>query len=361
MAIDPALDAMLRKASAATGADYKALLATTLVESGGRFGAVGDGGTSYGPFQFHKGGALGNHDSKWANSYDAVLNRAQEFKRLGVHGGKGAAAVQRPADQAGYAKKVDAALSGVSGVDLNAPVTGVDSKGSVTTPKTTSGATGITDPDASHIAQRRSQLPLIQSLMQRAGVNNPGLTMLADFQAKGMSTAGLTGAAPANAPGTDIPLTPGGDPSNPVTPAVPGSTNPTDLAKQVAGPQAAKVVGLAQQYLGTPYKWGGADPKNGFDCSGFAQYLYKKNGVNIPRTTYEQVKSGVGVDRKSLQAGDLVFFNTSGANSHEGIYLGDGKFIHAPHTGDVVKISNLNDPYYTKHFSTARRVTGNGK
>lgn len=363
---DPNLVAMVVKAAKATGADPKALLATAIQESGARFGAVGDGGTSYGPFQFHKGGALGTHDSTWANSYEAVLNRAQEFKRLGVHHGKGAAAVQRPADQTLYAQGVDSHSSQAASILAKYGISGspdvttnptVPAKGTVAAPNASLAPSNGSTPVQAQQAQRASQLALIGGLFNRPGVKSPGLDVLAAFQAEGKSTSQLTGAGPNEAPGVSIPLKPTGDPTNPATPST-GGSDPTSLAKQVAGPKAAKVVGLAQQYLGTPYKWGGADPKNGFDCSGFVQYLYGKNGVSIPRTTFEQVKSGVAVDRGSLSPGDLVFFNTEGKNSHEGMYIGGGKFIHSPHTGDVVKISNLNDAYYAKHFSTARRVTG---
>lgn len=105
---DPTVVGWITRAAKTTGADPAALLATSIQESGARRGAVGDAGTSYGPFQFHRGGALGTHTPAWANSYPAVLNRAQEFSRLGVHGGAGAAAVQRPADRSLYATGVEA-------------------------------------------------------------------------------------------------------------------------------------------------------------------------------------------------------------------------------------------------------------
>lgn len=108
---DPRVIDYVKRASQATGADPVALLADSLVESGAQLGAKGDQGTSFGPWQFHIGGALGSHTPAWASTYAAALNRAQEFSRLKVHGGKGAAAVQRPADPMGYAAKVDAALA----------------------------------------------------------------------------------------------------------------------------------------------------------------------------------------------------------------------------------------------------------
>lgn len=108
---DPKVVGWIVQAAGATGADPAALLATSLQESGARRGAVGDGGTSFGPFQMHRGGALGTHSPAWANTYAPVLNRAQEFARLQVHGGTGAAAVQRPADRSLYAEGVDKYLA----------------------------------------------------------------------------------------------------------------------------------------------------------------------------------------------------------------------------------------------------------
>lgn len=108
---DPTVINWIKRAAAQTKADPVAMLATSLTEDGARLGVKGDQGTSFGPFQFHTGGALGSHPPAWASTYAAILNRAQEFARLGVHGGKGAAAIQRPADPAGYAQKVQARLA----------------------------------------------------------------------------------------------------------------------------------------------------------------------------------------------------------------------------------------------------------
>ncbi len=91
------------------------------------------------------------------------------------------------------------------------------------------------------------------------------------------------------------------------------------------------------QYLGTPYVWGGASP-GGFDCSGLVVYAYAQVGVSLPHSSYALYNAGVPVSYDQLQPGDLVFFNGLG---HVGIYIGGGSFIHAPHTGDVVKISSL--------------------
>ena len=112
------------------------------------------------------------------------------------------------------------------------------------------------------------------------------------------------------------------------------------------------VVGIAMQYLGVPYRWGGADP-SGFDCSGFIMYVYSQMGVSLPHHAASQYGIGVPVSREELQAGDLVFFNGLG---HAGIYVGGGTFIHAPHTGDVVKISSLSDSWYAATWVGARRI-----
>ena len=111
------------------------------------------------------------------------------------------------------------------------------------------------------------------------------------------------------------------------------------------------VVGIAMHYLGVPYVWGGASPR-GFDCSGLVMYVFAQIGVSLPHSSYAQAAMGTPVSISQLQPGDLVFF--TGA-SHVGIYIGGGQFIHAPHTGDVVKISSLSG-YYTSAFYTARRI-----
>ena len=118
-----------------------------------------------------------------------------------------------------------------------------------------------------------------------------------------------------------------------------------------------KLVSGAQQFLGVPYVYGGASP-SGFDCSGLVYYLLKKEGYSPYRTAADQYKMGTYVAKEDLQPGDLVFFqNTAGYGiSHVGIYVGGGRFIHAPHTGAVVSYADLNSTYYTNHYYGARRV-----
>jgi cell wall-associated NlpC family hydrolase len=111
------------------------------------------------------------------------------------------------------------------------------------------------------------------------------------------------------------------------------------------------VVGIAMQYLGIPYQWGGASPSTGFDCSGFTMYVYAQVGVSLPHNAAMQYSMGSPVGREFLQPGDLVFFNGLG---HVGIYIGGNQFIHSPHTGDVVKISAMTG-WYSDTYVGARR------
>ena len=125
----------------------------------------------------------------------------------------------------------------------------------------------------------------------------------------------------------------------------------TDSPTGAPSSQYGGVVGIAMQYLGTPYVWGGSSP-SGFDCSGFTMYVFSRVGVSIPRTVSTQYGAGVAVSRSELQPGDLVFFNGLG---HVGIYIGGNQFIHSPHTGDVVKISAMTG-YYDSGYVGARRI-----
>jgi cell wall-associated NlpC family hydrolase len=116
-------------------------------------------------------------------------------------------------------------------------------------------------------------------------------------------------------------------------------------------PTHSSVVSIAMHYLGTPYVWGGASP-SGFDCSGLVMYVFAQVGVSLPHSSYAQYGMGSPVSRDQLQPGDLVFFDGLG---HVGIYVGGGSFIHAPHTGDVVRISSLSG-WYASTYVGARRI-----
>jgi len=112
------------------------------------------------------------------------------------------------------------------------------------------------------------------------------------------------------------------------------------------------VVGIAKKHLGTPYRWGGATPA-GFDCSGFVQYVYAQVGVALPHNAAQQYKQGRPVARDRLAPGDLVFFD---GLRHNGIYVGDGRFIHARRAGKRVSISALGEDWYAERWVGARRL-----
>ena len=110
------------------------------------------------------------------------------------------------------------------------------------------------------------------------------------------------------------------------------------------------------QYLGVPYVFGGESPR-GFDCSGLVAYVYAQVGVSLPHYTVAQwgYADSVSVPRNQLEPGDLVFFYGLG---HVGIYVGGGNFIHAPHTGSVVRIDSLSEAGYSSEYDGAKRILG---
>jgi cell wall-associated NlpC family hydrolase len=113
----------------------------------------------------------------------------------------------------------------------------------------------------------------------------------------------------------------------------------------------SRVVTIALRYLGTPYRWAGASP-SGFDCSGFVMYVYGKVGVTLPHSSVQLWRLGRYVRRDLLRPGDVVFF---AGLSHVGIYVGRGRFVHSPHTGDHVRIASLREGRYRRTYVGARR------
>lgn len=119
---------------------------------------------------------------------------------------------------------------------------------------------------------------------------------------------------------------------------------------------ARKALDFAREMVGKPYKYAGNTPA-GFDCSGLVNYSYGKAGVRMPRDTRSQRQSTVAVSVRNLRQGDLLFFDQEGAKaSHVGLYLGDGRFVHAPSTGGKVRVDSLKANFWKKHFVDARRV-----
>ncbi len=121
--------------------------------------------------------------------------------------------------------------------------------------------------------------------------------------------------------------------------------------------KAQRVVSTAYRQIGTAYRPGGASPQKGFDCSGLIYWAYRSNGLRVPRTTTEQAKTGRGVGRDRMRAGDIVVFrsSTSARGLHTGIYTGGDAFIHSPRPGKKVRMENMNN-YWKSNLVAVRRV-----
>lgn len=137
--------------------------------------------------------------------------------------------------------------------------------------------------------------------------------------------------------------------------------NGAGMPAKTAVPASGRVQVLLQKalaLLGTPYRWGGTSPDGGFDCSGMVGYVFRSAlGIELPRVARAMAKDGEKVERSSLAAGDLVFFSRRGKRvDHVGIYVGGGRFVHAPRTGKDVEVSSLTEGYWSRKFMQARRV-----
>jgi peptidoglycan DL-endopeptidase CwlO len=208
------------------------------------------------------------------------------------------------------------------------------------------------------VAERAAKKDEIESqLTQRQELYNSIKDQIADLEAQERARqeqlaaeaqrrleASVNGAAD----GADPTQAPSGDASSDAAVAPPSDSSIATPPPSTSG----GVVGVALQYLGTPYQWAGASP-GGFDCSGFVQYAYAQIGVSLPHNAAAQYGYGSPVSRDQLAPGDLVFFNGLG---HVGIYIGGNQFVHSPHTGDVVKISSLGDSWYASTYVGARRI-----
>jgi cell wall-associated NlpC family hydrolase len=117
-----------------------------------------------------------------------------------------------------------------------------------------------------------------------------------------------------------------------------------------------ELIKTAESFVGVPYLWGGSSPNTGFDCSGLSMTIYQLNGLDLPRSSKEQYETGSPVERNDLLKGDLVFFTTPGKDkvAHVGIYVGDGRFIHAPGRGKNIRVDYLSRSYYKKRYLGAR-------
>ncbi len=137
-------------------------------------------------------------------------------------------------------------------------------------------------------------------------------------------------------------------------PLAPGAT-PPGMWSAPPG-TSVLITETALRYIGTPYRKGGTD-ENGIDCSGLVQRVYLDRGYPLPRTAEELARTGIAVPRDELISGDIVVFRTSGRKpAHVGIYVGDGRFVHAPGKGDRVRTTEMGNEYFRRRFLGGRRV-----
>lgn len=142
-------------------------------------------------------------------------------------------------------------------------------------------------------------------------------------------------------------------PASVKAPVAPAAASPA-----TASPQRSEALLQALLALGLDYRYGGNSPVTGFDCSGLVAHIYLEAwNIRLPRNTSAQSKAGTPVSLAELQAGDLVFYDTlKRPYSHVGIYMGDGKFVHAPKTGAQVRIESIKSAYWSQRFNGARRI-----
>ena len=150
----------------------------------------------------------------------------------------------------------------------------------------------------------------------------------------------------------------GGDNLRPTQPAAQAATRPRADPRPVDPARANAVLMRAISLVGTPYRYGGNSPEGGFDCSGLVNYVYRDMlDLRLPRTSrdlFAMPHAPIAPDR--LASGDLVFFGSGGQVSHVGIYVGEGRFVHAPSSGGTVRLDRLDGPWWQEHYSGARRL-----
>ncbi len=129
-----------------------------------------------------------------------------------------------------------------------------------------------------------------------------------------------------------------------------GSTSTESLGQKIAN--------YAKTFVGYPYVYGGSSPSTGFDCSGFVQYIYKQFGISLNRTATAQLKNGYSVSYGNMKPGDIIYFGYGSTATHVGIYIGNGKFVHAENWGTGVVITSLSQSYYADSYLCTHRIVG---
>ena len=148
------------------------------------------------------------------------------------------------------------------------------------------------------------------------------------------------------------------EPNAPIQPVVPAERRGKAPVKPANGNKDMGVIAArtAERFVGIPYQWGGNNVVEGMDCSGFVRAVYNLCGLSVPRTSRDQFKAGDSVAKDELKDGDLVFFGSTVHNiTHVGIYVGGGRFVHAPRRGEEIRVTAVNESYFEKRFVGARR------
>lgn len=127
-------------------------------------------------------------------------------------------------------------------------------------------------------------------------------------------------------------------------------------ARPAHQPAGQRIARLARRMVGTPYRYGGTDPAQGFDCSGLVYYTHSAVGVSVPRVSRDQYRRARKVPLSQARPGDIIFFSDAAKLSHIAIYLGDGRFVHAPSSGKTVSEADLNSDYYQEHLVGVGRL-----
>lgn len=328
--MDPRALQLIVLAARQAGVDPEAALRVASAEGGIKFGAVGDHGTSFGPFQLHVGGALPKgKDAAWANSAEGIKYALQQMAASGAKGKTGRDAVasivqnfERPAAPgAEIERALGASIPGYKGVKGSLPNTPTSAIGAASDLSTALSGGG--DPKQALLgllSQRQTALSQGQDV-------NP-LQFLQGLQSLG-----------------------GGTPQAPKGSLDPGGSLAPPRSGTPATHTSSALVNLASQQLGQKYVWGGESRKEGgFDCSGLVDWSMRQQGYTGPRlTTYSIAKMGQSVKGQQMKPGDLILANN---NEHVVIYAGDGKVIAAPHTGTVVQYQ----PVSKFNITDVRRV-----
>jgi cell wall-associated NlpC family hydrolase len=313
----------IRTQAAKRGLDPAAVLAVASRE--GLSGGVGDGGHAFGPFQLNDAGGVltnrpGNHRafSESKQGIDFALDSMVPSAK-GLRGQSAIDAIvrkfERPANP-------DAEVAGA---------TGAYGQFGSTAPAAPAGQTKLSGGLGAQVLDQGVQTAQDGAAAIRAQAR----------QNLGDIASGATSATESLAKIPDLVKT--------LHASIPKVDNPYPTAQAAGGDGTleSQAVALARKFIGIKYTWGGTNAAQGFDCSGLVQSVWKSLGVSVPRTTYDQWGAGKAVNLNSLKPGDALFFTGSdpmdGKPGHEGMYIGDGKFIEAPGSGQHVKISTLAD------------------